>query len=267
LSRKEIIYVVSDSIGETAERVVKAVAAQFLEDEIGIHHTSHISDKADIEEIIAKAKEDYSIIVYTIVVEELRDYLNKRAQEESVSVVDLLAPLMQAFIQKFKREPAHKPGLTHVLDERYFQKVEAIEFAVKYDDARDLGGIKKADIVLIGVSRTSKTPLSMYLAYKGYKVANIPLVPEVPAPAELFEVPKGRCIGLVITPDNLNAIRKERLKKMGLQPNASYAQPDRILEELDYAEKIMKRVGCPVINVSNKAIEETANDVIDILNL
>ncbi|MCP2034561.1 regulator of PEP synthase PpsR (kinase-PPPase family) [Planomicrobium sp. HSC-17F08] len=267
MSRKEIVYVVSDSIGETAERVVKAVAAQFLEDEIGIHHRSHVSDETDIDEIVAKAKKDHSIIVYTIVVDELRDYLNKRAEEENVSAVDLLAPLMQAFIEKFNREPAHKPGLTHVLDERYFQKVDAIEFAVKYDDARDLEGIKKADIVLIGVSRTSKTPLSMYLAYKGYKVANIPLVPEVPVPVELFEVPKGRCIGLIITPDNLNAIRKERLKKMGLQPNASYARLDRILEELDYAEKIMKRVGCPVINVSNKAIEETANDVIDILNL
>ncbi|RNF39586.1 pyruvate, water dikinase regulatory protein [Planococcus salinus] len=267
MSQKEIVYVLSDSIGETAERVVKAVAVQFQEEEVEIRHTSHVSKKEDIEETIQKAKSEHSILVYTIVVDHLRDYLNKRAQEENITAVDLLAPLMEVFVRKFEREPSHTPGLTHVLDEKYFRKVDAIEFAVKYDDARDIDGIKKADIVLIGVSRTSKTPLSMYLAYRGFKVANIPLVPEVPAPTELFELPKGRCIGLVITPDNLNAIRKERLKKMGLQANASYAQMDRILEELDYAEKIMKRIGCPVINVSNKAIEETANEVVDILDL
>ncbi|TWT26058.1 pyruvate, water dikinase regulatory protein [Planomicrobium sp. CPCC 101110] len=267
MSRKEIVYVLSDSIGETAQRVVKAVAVQFLEEKVEIHQTSHVSRESDIEEVIQKATREHSIIVFTIVVDDLRDYLNKRAREENITAVDLLAPLMDAFVQKFKREPAHTPGLTRVLDEKYFQKVEAIEFAVKYDDARDIEGIKKADIVLIGVSRTSKTPLSMYLAYRGFKVANIPLVPEVPVPTELFDVPKGRCIGLIIKPDSLNAIRKERLKKMGLQPNATYAQLDRILEELDYAEKIMKRIGCPVINVSNKAIEETANDVMDILDL
>ncbi|WKA56968.1 pyruvate, water dikinase regulatory protein [Planococcus shenhongbingii] len=267
MSQKEIVYLLSDSIGETAEFVVKAVAAQFIEKDFEIRQTSHVSSEADIEQIILKAKKDDSIVVYTFVIDALKDYLNKRAHEENIEAVDLLSPLMNVFIKKYKREPAHKPGLTRKLDEKYFQKVEAIEFAVKYDDARDTEGIAKADIVLIGVSRTSKTPLSMYLAYKGYKVANIPLVPEVPAPAELFELPKGKCIGLIIKPDSLNAIRKERLKKLGLQPHAAYAKLDRILEELDYAEKIMKRVGCPIINVSNKAIEETANDVMDILNM
>lgn len=267
MTRKEIVYLVSDSVGETAEFVVRAVAAQFVEGEFEIRQTSHVDEEADIETVIIKAKQDHSIIAYTIVIDELRSYLNKRAQEESIEAVDLLLPLMNVFIKKFNKEPVHKPGLTRKLDERYFQKVEAIEFAVKYDDARDIEGISKADIVLIGVSRTSKTPLSMYLAYKGYKVANIPLVPEVPVPAELFSLPKSKCIGLIITPDNLNAIRKERLKKLGLQPSSMYAKLDRILEELDYAEKIMKRVGCPIINVSNKAIEETANDVMDILHM
>lgn len=267
MSKKEIVYLLSDSVGETAEFVVRAVAAQFVEGDFEIRQTSHVDEDSDIENVIVKAKQSNSIIAYTIVIDELRNYLDKRAQEEGILAVDLLYPLMNAFIQKFNKEPVHKAGLTRRLDERYFQKVEAIEFAVKYDDARDVEGIAKADIVLIGVSRTSKTPLSMYLAYKGYKVANIPLVPEVTPPAELFDIPKSRCVGLVITPDNLNAIRKERLKKLGLQPNSSYAKLDRILEELDYAEKIMKRVGCPIINVSNKAIEETANDVLEILNM
>ncbi|MEH7489753.1 pyruvate, water dikinase regulatory protein, partial [Priestia megaterium] len=138
-------------------------------------------------------------------------------------------------------------------------------FAVKYDDGQDIGGIKRADIVLIGVSRTSKTPLSMYLAHKRFKVANIPLVPEIAPPDELFSIPRNKCVGLIITPDKLNEIRKERLRNLGLTSQANYANFERILEELEYAEKIMKRIGCPVINVSNKAVEETADLILAML--
>ena len=151
------------------------------------------------------------------------------------------------------------------LDDAYFRKIEAIEFAVKYDDGRDPRGVLNADIVLVGVSRTSKTPLSMYLAHKGFKVANVPLVPEVLPPEELYKIPRNNCVGLIITPDKLNAIRKERLRNLGLTSQANYASFERILEELDYAEKIMKRLGCPVINVSNKAIEETADYILEVL--
>ena len=164
-----------------------------------------------------------------------------------------------------KKSPKNQPGLVRQLDEEYFRKVEAIEFAVKYDDGRDPRGLLRADVVLIGVSRTSKTPLSMYLANKRYKVANVPLVPEVEPPEELFMVPTKKCIGLTISPDQLNMIRRERLKSLGLTSQANYASLERIMQELEYAEKIMKRVGCPVINVSNKAVEETANLIVDII--
>jgi regulator of PEP synthase PpsR (kinase-PPPase family) len=199
------------------------------------------------------------------VIPELKEYLDRRSKEEGIQAVDLLNPLIDAFSRKFNKSPSHLPGLMRKLDEEYFRKIEAIEFAVKYDDGRDPRGILRADIVLIGVSRTSKTPLSMYLAHKRFKVANVPLVPEVPPADELFEVPRRNCIGLIISPDKLNEIRKERLKAMGLASQAQYASFERILDELEYAEKIMKRVGCPVIDVSNKAIEETANLILDIL--
>ena len=172
---------------------------------------------------------------------------------------------MEAFIQQFKTDPKCEPGLMRKLDANYFRRVKAIEFAVKYDDGRDPQGLKRADIVLIGISRTSKTPLSVYLAHKGLNVANIPLVPEVAPPDELFELRKNVCVGLVTTPDKLNEIRRERLKSLGLTAQANYANLDRILEELDYAEKIMKRLGCPVIDVSNKAVEETADLILAIL--
>ena len=172
---------------------------------------------------------------------------------------------MEAFVQKFKTDPKCEPGLMRKLDANYFRRVKAIEFAVKYDDGRDSQGLKRADIVLIGISRTSKTPLSIYLAHKGLNVANIPLVPEVAPPDELFELRRNVCVGLVITPDKLNEIRRERLRSLGLAAQANYANLDRILAELDYAEKIMKRLGCPVIDVSNKAVEEAAELILAIL--
>ncbi|QED46431.1 pyruvate, water dikinase regulatory protein [Cytobacillus dafuensis] len=265
MERKEVVYVVSDSVGETAEFVVKAVATQFNGGQIEIRRNSYVDDIEDIEDVIMLANKDYSIIAYTIVIPALKEYLDKRAREEGILAVDLLNPLMNAFETRFNKVPHHSPGLMRKLDEEYFRKIEAIEFAVKYDDGRDPRGITKADIVLIGVSRTSKTPLSMYLAHKRFKVANVPLVPEVPPPDELFEIPRKNCIGLIISPDKLNDIRKERLKALGLGSQANYASYERILDELDYAEKIMKRVGCPIINVSNKAVEETAGLILEVL--
>ncbi|MEH7076937.1 pyruvate, water dikinase regulatory protein [Neobacillus drentensis] len=263
--QKEVVYVVSDSVGETAEFVVKAVATQFNGGQVEIRRNSYVDDFEDIEDIILLAKKGPAIIAYTIVVPTLKKYLDHRAEEEGILAVDLLSPLMNAFETSFHKLPHHRPGLMRKLDEEYFRKIEAIEFAVKYDDGRDPRGITKADIVLVGVSRTSKTPLSMYLAHKRFKVANVPLVPEVAPPEELFQIPRKNCIGLIISPDKLNEIRKERLKAMGLASQANYASFKRILEELDHAEKVMKRVGCPVIDVSNKAVEETAGLILDVL--
>ncbi|MCM3729443.1 kinase/pyrophosphorylase [Neobacillus cucumis] len=265
MAEKEVVYVVSDSVGETAGFVVKAVATQFNGGQVDIRRSSYVEDFEDIEDVILLAIKTNSIIAYTIVIPTLKQYLDRRAAEEGIMAVDLLSPLMNAFETKFNKEPHHQPGLMRKLDEEYFRKIEAVEFAVKYDDGRDPRGITKADIVLIGVSRTSKTPLSMYLAHKVFKVANVPLVPEVQPPEELFQIPRKNCIGLIISPDKLNEIRKERLRALGLASRANYASFERILKELDHAEKIMKRVGCPVIDVSNKAVEETAGLILDIL--
>lgn len=262
---KETVFVVSDSVGETAEFVVKAVASQFNGGHVEIRRNSYVEEIEDIEDVIILAKKSKSIIAYTLVIPFLKSYLDLRAEEEGIYAVDLLNPLMEAFTHKYNKRPTEKPGLIRKLDDDYFRKIEAIEFAVKYDDGRDPRGVLRADIVLMGVSRTSKTPLSMYLAHHRYKVANVPLVPEVPAPDELFEIPRGNCIGLTIQPEKLNEIRKERLKSLGLLARANYASFERILEELEFAEKVMRRVGCPIIDVSNKAVEETASLILDVL--
>ena len=212
-----------------------------------------------------EAKEQNAIVCYTIVSPEMREAIDRKADETGVQIVDILGPVLKAIEKTSGLSPKNQPGLIHALDHEYFKRVAAVEFAIKYDDGKNPWGLTKADLVIIGVSRTSKTPLSMYLANKQLKVANVPLVPEIPPPEELFKVPSNRIIGLLIDPYKLNEIRIARLKAMGLTDGANYADIHRIQEELDYARAIMQRLHCMVINVSNRAIEETASLILEYL--
>src|SRR6056297_2926389 len=214
--RKSEIAVVSDSIGETAELVAQAAKIQFNSSIERMKKFSFVLDEDQIDEVIDYCKEKNCLIVYTMVIKEMKDYINKRAEENNLIAVDILGPLIKPLSKLTGIKPKREAGLNRQLTSYYFERVEAIEFAVKYDDGKDPRGFKKADIVLVGVSRTSKTPLSMYFAYKNIKVANIPLVPEVPVPDELFEIPAKRIVGLITEPEKLNEIRLERLKSMGL---------------------------------------------------
>ncbi|HLS59596.1 MAG TPA: pyruvate, water dikinase regulatory protein [Virgibacillus sp.] len=262
MDNKPLVYVLSDSVGETAELVIKAGLSQFNNGKYKIQRVPYVDDKGTIEESIQLAKERQGIIGFTLVDPMLRDYLNKRAKEVDIEAIDIMGPMMESMERVFNRTPRLEPGIVHQLDEDYFKRVEAIEFAVKYDDGRDSRGISRADIILIGVSRTSKTPLSQYLAHKRLKVANIPIVPEVDPPAELFEISPDRCIGLRISPKKLNEIRRERLKALGLGDQATYANMQRINEELEFFNNVVEKIGCQVVDVSNKAVEETANIIL-----
>lgn len=260
------IYAVSDSLGETAEQVAKAVIRQFDIADFDIKRVSYINDKEAIDNLIDKASKENSFIVFTLVVEELRDYLTEKAFENNIGAVDIMTPVLLPLVKQLGVSPKQEPGLLRKLDEKYFKKVEAVEFAVKYDDGKDTRGILLADIVLVGVSRTSKTPLSMYLAHKNVKVANIPLVPEVSPPDELKLISPKKIIGLTLNVENLNKIRKERLKAMGLKDTANYANMERIFTELEYAEKVMKELKCKVIDTTDKAVEETASIILDYIS-
>ncbi|OHW62571.1 putative pyruvate, phosphate dikinase regulatory protein [Andreesenia angusta] len=260
-----VVYVLSDSIGETGQQVAKAAISQFDAGKYETRRYPYITEKEQIRDILEEAREENVVIAYTIVIDELKDFLEERASEYNMKTVDLMTPLIDAIGEVVGRKPRKEAGLIRKLDEKYFKKVEAVEFAVKYDDGKDTRGIKRADIVLVGVSRTSKTPLSMYLAHKNLKVANVPLVPEVPPPDELFEVEPKKIIGLTTNPIKLNEVRQERLKALGLGDSANYASMDRILKEIEYAENLMKRLECPIIDVSNKAVEETAGIILEIL--
>ena len=258
-----IVYAVSDSIGETAESVVKATISQFVEQNFEVVRVPYVKDKEQIDRLVQEAAEHNAVICYTLVSPELREHLADRALAHDIQVVDVLGPMLKAIEKTTGLLPQNQAGLMHSLDHEYFKRVEAVEFAVKYDDGKNPLGLLKADVVLIGVSRTSKTPLSMYLAHKKIKVANVPLVPELNPPAELFKVPPYKIIGLLIDPFKLNEIRATRLKTMGLSEDSGYADVARIEEELNYAKGIMRRVHCQIINVSNRAIEETAGIIME----
>ena len=263
--RKPIVYVVSDSIGETAEFVVKAVASQFNSGHVDIKRIPFVSDVETVIDVVEEASLAQAMIAYTLVLPELRRVIQAESERLHVSAVDVMGPMMDAFALLMNIDPHLEPGLVRRLDEEYFRRVAAIEFAVKYDDGKDPRGLLLADVVLVGVSRTSKTPLSMYLAHKRLKVANLPIVPEVEPPEELYWVPAHKVIGLTINPRQLNEIRQERLKALGLHAQANYASMERILEELDFAERIMRKVGCPIFDVSNKAVEEVANKILTVI--
>lgn len=258
------MFIVSDSVGETAELVAKAAASQFREglETVSLKRFSHIEDETQLKEIVYLAKASEAVIVYTLVKSCMREKLQEECRIGGINCIDLLGPIVEQLGVELDEKPLEEPGLVRQLDEDYFKKIDAIEFAVKYDDGRDPRGILKADIVLIGVSRTSKTPLSQYLAHQRLKVANVPLVPEVDPPQELFEIDPKKCFALIISPQKLNSIRKERLKALGLKDDANYARFERIEEEIQHFKSVIDKIGCTIIDVTNRAVEETANVIL-----
>ncbi len=265
-TEKPIVFIVSDSIGETAEFVVKAVASQFDSNQTEMRRVPFVENEDQIEEVFEEASCCNAIIAYTLVIPELRQIMAEHASRYSVPTADILGSLLGAFTRVTSKEPHLEAGRLRQLDEEYFRRVAAIEFAVKHDDGKDPRGLLEAEIVLIGVSRTSKTPLSMYLAHQGIKVANLPLVPEVEPPEELFWVPSHKIIGLIINPRHLHHIRRERLNALGLDESADYGAVERIEKELAYARRLMKKIGCTIFEVSDKAVEEVANRIIQRIN-
>lgn len=258
------IYIISDSLGETGALVAKAAISQFKTQDYRIKRFPYIHKLDELKTILSEASlKQNTVIVYTIVDETLVNYIREFTTHMGILAIDIMNPIIEALEDRLHLPASREPGIIRKLDDDYFSRVAAIEFAVKYDDGKDPEGLEKAELVLVGVSRTSKTPLSMYLANRNIKVANVPLVIEVKPPQALFEIPSTKIIGLTNAPEKLNEIRVERLKALGLERGSSYATYERILDELEYADKIMKRIGCPIIDVSNKAIEETAEVILN----
>ncbi len=260
--RRPAVYIVSDSLGETADQVTKAALSQFDPDTFRVVRMPKISSAAQIEDIVLAAAHDACIVVfYTFADPALRGEMARIAKATSVEAVDIIGPGIVALERASGVSPAWKAGMIRKTDRDYFDRVEALEFAVKHDDGRGADDLADAEVVLIGVSRSGKTPLSMYLAYKGYKVANVPLMVEVEPPAELFSLDPRTVFGLVTDPSLLVEIRGQRLRELGGYTR-QYSDHEFVDRELETARGVMKRIGCMVIRTDNKAIEETAQEII-----
>ena len=259
------VHIISDSIGNTAKDVVDAALVQFSYEnkKYKVLKNSNVCTKEKIDCIISNVNEG-DVIVQTLVDSALARYVKEKGLEKNIKVIDLLSEMLSTFEEKLGVKAEGNPGLNRKMGAEYFKRIDALEFAVKYDDGKDINGLKEADIIILGVSRTSKTPLSLYLANRNIKVLNVPIIQDLILPEQLYEV-KRKVIGLTNSVEQLNKLREERLKTLGVSGNSDYTDEIQIFEELEYALEIMEKLGCPIIDVQNKAVEETAELIIGIM--
>ena len=259
------ILVASDGTGETGEKSVRAALAQFFGNEhVRVEVRPHVLDEAMVRHVIEEAKRRNALLVYTLVSPPLRGMIRGLAEEQDLRAIDLLGSLLLQMAIHFNEDPLYTPGLGHELNAEYFRRVDAVEFAVNNDDGREPRNLRKADIILVGISRTSKTPLSQYIAHRGYRVANVPMVLGIPLPKELSQVDSHRIFGLLMDPRTLVEVRRTRMRHLGMEPTNEYGDPRRIQAELDECRRIFaEHPEWTLINVSGKAIEETATTILE----
>lgn len=263
-----LVHVVSDSLGDTAAAVAFAAASQFP---AGHCRIKRLPKVRTVDEVAAYIDANLTepgqrmILFHTIASHELRAKVVYLCAQRGIFAVDLIGPAIDAMSRALRQEPSGNPGGIRVTDDGYFRRIDAMEYTINHDDGRNPEGLADADIVLLGVSRTSKTPLSMFLASKGFKVANIPLVPGVDPPKQVFDVPPWRIFGLMSTAETLSQIRYRRLGR-AIGVAGTYADVERVQEDLDEARRLMRRLGCIVIKTNGRAIEETAQEILRYYN-
>lgn len=265
--QKELrIVILSDGTGETAAQITKAAMVQFSDKDIYFTRYKNIRTKAQAEAIFEEAAIHHDMVVYTIVTPELREFIARKAEEKRVPAIDLLGPLLNSMAVFFGMAPKSLPGLFHQVNDKYFRRIAAMEYTIAHDDGRDVSALDQADIIIVGISRSSKTPLSMYLGQLGWKVCNIPIIKGFELPEELKTADQRKVIGLTISADELSQIRKARLERLGSKEGGDYASIDQVVEEIDYADQIFrKNKRWPVFNVTGKALEETATEIIKVM--
>jgi [pyruvate, water dikinase]-phosphate phosphotransferase / [pyruvate, water dikinase] kinase len=258
------IYIVSDGTGETASMMVKAAVVQYRDKPIQIVKSRNVRTNEQLESLVDEVSSKGGLLVHTLASESMRKHMADLAAQKGLKHIDLLGPLLSGMSHYLGDTKATgQAGLLRAVDETYFKRIEAIEFTVKHDDGKSLAGLKDADIILVGISRTSKTPLSIFLSHKGWKVANVPLVLNQPLPEELQQADQRKIVGLIIDADSLQRIRKKRLEKFGQDPGSEYASVSYIMKEIDYALELYKKnKRWPVFNVTDRALEESASEIV-----
>jgi [pyruvate, water dikinase]-phosphate phosphotransferase / [pyruvate, water dikinase] kinase len=259
------VYIVSDGTGKTAEFALNAALLQFAGVEIDYKRRPGVNSKEQIDQIIFEAKEKHGFIIHTLVSDKMRDYMLQSARYNDVETIDIMGPLLSRLSNLLEVSPTVKPGLFNHLNEEYFRRVETMNFAFKHDDGLRMEDLKKAEIVLVGVSRTFKTPLSIYLAFKRWLVANVPIVYNMEPQADLFEINPQKVFCLTTTPKRLSELRTVRHERLG-SLTGDYSTYNYVRQELLFAQKIYNRnPDWSVISVTNKSIEEIASEIIALM--
>lgn len=265
--KKYTIFIISDGTGETAATMIRAALVQYQQGDIQIIRNKNVRSEHYIDSIIEECAEVRGMIIYTVASPSMRKKIQERATEKGILSFDLLGPLLGTLDTYFGVASQSQVGALRAVDESYFKRIEAIEYTVKHDDGKTLNDLDKADIVLVGISRTSKTPLSIFLSHKGWKVANVPMVLNTPVPEEVFKIDQRRIVGLIIDIESLRRIRKNRLEKFGQDPGGEYASLSLISKEIDYAVEVFKQnKRWPVFNVTDRALEETASEIVKVIS-
>ena len=256
------ILAVSDGTGSTAKLVALAALTQFQLAKVEIRRLPDVRTIADVRRAIEVAQASRAIVVHTLVSEELRKAVVREGKKRGVATIDLIGPLLLRLTDLLRVPPLVQPGLFRQLGEDHLRRSEAIEYAVTHDDGQDPFGLDRADIVLVGISRTSKTPLSLYLAGKGWRVANVPVILNLPLPGALMKIDQGRIVGLILGAERLVELRRARLEQPDAPLNGGYADLEQVRSELRYSRSLFRKSGWPVIDMTNRSIEEAATEVL-----
>ena len=263
-ARPAEVFVVSDGTGETATAAVRAAMLQF-HIPWRLRTFGDVRQEAQARRVVEQAAKVGALVVYTVVDTQVGRTLRELGASEGVKTVDLLGPLITQVAQHVGVEPRLEPGLLHGFTDEYFRRIEAVEFAVRHDDGLNLRTLFEADLVLAGVSRTSKTPLSMYLAQRGYRTGNVPLVPGLEPPRELLELDPRKVIGLTVEPGVLLTIRRNRMRTLRAAPWSSYVDPEAVLQELGRSRRLFRERGWRIVDITGKAVEETAARILELV--
>lgn len=260
------IYVVSGGKGLAGDAVIKSLLVQFPNHRVPVTIVPDIQTEDEARKVLTEAKNNHGVIVHTMVDKKMRITLNNLCKSMKVPSFDLIGDLSDYLSEQLQTEPINQPGLFRKLHQEYFDRIKAIEYTLNTDDGMNPDRLQHSDIILTGISRTGKTPLSIYLAMFGWKVANVPLVNNIDPPSELFKVDPRRVFGLTVSMNTLIEQRKRRVANMGAFDHRSYLDPSEIVRELDYSTKIFRRGNFTVIDVTNKPIESSANEIVHFIN-
>ena len=263
------VYQVSDSTGETLDRIFLAIKAQFLDFKCKTIHFSFTRTENQIDKIFSKSKSEKNLIIlYTIVDKALARYLVEKCKKNNIPCFEVLGTLISDFSKLLHQEASRKPSGQHALDAEYYRRIEAVQFTMSHDDGKIISDLEKSDIILVGISRTSKTPTSIYLANRGYKTSNIPIIPNKHLPEQLVKTSINVCtIGLICDPTRLSDVRRNRVQSMHEDRPGDYTNEKKITDELEKSKKLFKKHNWPIIDVTRKSVEETAASIIKIFDI